>query len=429
MHTRTLAIVVLLLVAASAPAAAQTEQWVPYTLTAEQTTVRVWTSGANTFARVNLVFPTGGYRVAETGPVVRQDNNFSVDFRVERWTGGTTQALTFSVHTFDLGAIGAETGAFTFTVTSSGASVRSVTFVPANVVERWEETSLERNRVAFAVWTVGRVTFARVGLIFPDESYRVVSWGPLVRAGNDFTTNIRLERSTSRAGSGGATSEERVFTLGELPLQETFTVSAQFSDGVRHTSAPFTPEQQRVAGNMSDEPAFFVRQHYLDFLELRSRPHARRGRGVAEARAERPLHGLRGGRGRPRAVGLRVLPGADCDDRSRPAAADHLDAAGKGDAAAEAAAGSKPPRGRSHAAPPAGAGASQDGAGVRGARAAQPVRRMDRPRDLGRRRCRPGVALLDSPGLQPRRLTCRRSPSAGRRSSGPTRGSRSAFAA
>ncbi|HEX7174940.1 MAG TPA: DUF4214 domain-containing protein [Pyrinomonadaceae bacterium] len=269
MRTRTPVILSLLLLLATAPAAsAQTEQWVPYTLRSDQTAVRVWTSGERTHARVNIVFNDGGYRVTDIGPVVRQGNNVSVDFIIDRWTGGATQALVYKEYFFDLGALPAEPGTFTFTVKSRGADVRGVTFDPRQIVEHWEEASLERNAVGFTVWTTGGVTFTGIGLGFPDDGYRVVAWQPPARSGNDFVSQIRLERWTGRAETRQFQGDRRVFVLGQLPPTETFTVSAQFSDGVRHTSAPFTPAgTSRPAGsNAIDDPAFFVRQHYLDFF-------------------------------------------------------------------------------------------------------------------------------------------------------------------
>ena len=269
MRTRTLAILSLLLLLTAAPAAsAQTETFVPYALRPDQTAVRVWTSGERTHARVNIVFNDGGYRVTSVGPVVRQGNNVSVDFVIDRWTGGATQALVYKEYFFDLGALAAEPGTFTFTVKSRGADVRGVAFDPRQIVEHWEEASLERSGVQLTVWTTGGVTFAGIGLGFPDDGYRVAEWQPPARSGNDFVSHIRLERWTGRAETQKFTGDRRVFVLGQLPPQETFTVSAQFSDGVRHASAPFTPAgQSRPAGfNPIDDPAFFVRQHYLDFF-------------------------------------------------------------------------------------------------------------------------------------------------------------------
>jgi hypothetical protein len=265
----TCGILVTLLLSVAAPAArAQDEHYEPFALRADMTAVRVWTSGAVTQARVQMTFNSGGYRIASVGPVVRQGNELSVDFAVERWTGPATGALVLKEFFFDLGALPSEPGSFTFIVKSRGESVRSVTFDPRQIVEHWEEASLERSAVGFAVWTAGGVTFTSVNLLFPDEGYRVAEWKPPARVGNDFVSRIRLERWTGRASGFNRPSDKRVFVLGRLPAGETFTVSAEFTDGVRYTSAPFTPAgQARPAGtNPTDDPAFFVRQHYLDFL-------------------------------------------------------------------------------------------------------------------------------------------------------------------
>jgi hypothetical protein len=56
--------------------------------------------------------------------------------------------------------------------------------------------------------------------------------------------------------------------LGPLPPGESFTFSVQFTDGARQTTRPFTPAgtSGNAFANPLDDPAFFVRQHYLDFL-------------------------------------------------------------------------------------------------------------------------------------------------------------------
>ncbi len=257
----------LLLLAAAPAARAQDEHWEPFAPPADWTAVRVWTSGERTHARVQMTFPSGGYRFASVGAVVRQGNELSVDFAVERWTGPATQGIVLKEFFFDLGALPAEGGGFTFVVKSRGESVRAVSFDPRQIVEHWEEASLERSGVGFAVWTAGGVTFTAVTLSFPD-GYRVAEWKPPARVGNDFVSRVRLERWTGRASALNRKGDKRLFVLGQLPADETFTVSVEFTDGVRHTSAPFTPAgQARPAGtNPTDDPAFFVRQHYLDFL-------------------------------------------------------------------------------------------------------------------------------------------------------------------
>ncbi|HEX6186192.1 MAG TPA: hypothetical protein VFZ44_20045 [Pyrinomonadaceae bacterium] len=253
----------LLLLAAAPPASAQTETFEPFTLRADMTELRVWTSGERTHARVVITFPTGGYRVNSAGPVTRQGNNISVDYVIDRWTGGTTQALVVREDFFDLGAL--EPGTYTFTVKSRGTNVKSVSFNPSQIGEHWEESSIER--ILFAVWTTGGVTFAAAELWFPDDGYRVAEWHAPERVGNDFVSRVKLERWTGRASVLTFKREKRLFVLGQLPPNESFTLSIQFSNGVRQTSRAFTPAGTKsVYAHPLDDPAFFVRQHYLDFL-------------------------------------------------------------------------------------------------------------------------------------------------------------------
>ncbi|MDT5269336.1 MAG: hypothetical protein QOH49_1522 [Acidobacteriota bacterium] len=258
----------LLLLVAAPATTAQTETFEPFILRAEQTAVRVWTSGDHTFARVNLTFNDGSYRVTSVGAVTRQGNDVSVDFVIDRWTGASTQAVVLKEYFFDLGALPAEGGTFTFTVKSRGNNVRGVTFDPSQIVEHWEDASLARNNVLFTVWTVGGVTFTGVELSFPDESYRVVEWKAPERAGNDFVTGVKLERFTGRASTLVVRRDKRIFALGTLPPNETFTVSVEFPDGVRHSTVPFTPAGTARPASMHplDDAAFFVRQQYVDFL-------------------------------------------------------------------------------------------------------------------------------------------------------------------
>ena len=263
---RQIAFAALLLLLTAPAAAAQTETYEPYILRADQTDVRLWTSGDGTHARVLLTFPTGGFRVTEISPVTRQGNHLSVDFVIDRWTGGVTQSIVVKEYFFDLGAL--EPGTYDFTVRSRGNNVRSVTFDPSRIVEHWEGASLTRNHILFTVWTVGGVTFTGVELSFPDEGYRVVELKAPERAGNDFTTRVKLERFTGRASTLVARRDKRVFALGTLPPNETFTVSVEFQDGARVSTNPFTPAGTARPASMNplDDPAFFVRQHYLDFL-------------------------------------------------------------------------------------------------------------------------------------------------------------------
>jgi hypothetical protein len=260
------ALLFALLLAFAAPAArAQNETWEPWTLSPQMVAVRVWSSGDHTFARVNLTLPSPCYRVAGVGPVTRQGNDVSVDYTTEQYTGACVQVIVSREDFFDLGAL--EPGTYTFTVKSRGTNVRSVTFDPSRIAEHWEETSLP-DSTTFAVWTVGGVTFTSVGINFPDDGYRVVEWQEPVRVGNDFVSRVKLERWTGRASTQTFKGDKRVFSLGALPAGETFTVTVESSDGARKTSRPFTPAGTARPASMHplDDAAFFVRQHYIDFL-------------------------------------------------------------------------------------------------------------------------------------------------------------------
>ncbi|HEX5707146.1 MAG TPA: DUF4214 domain-containing protein [Pyrinomonadaceae bacterium] len=255
----------VMLLAAPADVSAQEERFEPFVPRPDQTQARVWTSGPTAHARVTFTFPTGGYRVVDWGTVERQGNAISVDIKVERWTGLTTQALVIIENFYDLGALAP--GTYTFTVKSRGADVQRVEFDPARIAERWEDVSLARDRVGHAVFTVRGVTFARAQLFFPDTGHRVASWGPLVRAGNDFSVTVRVERFTGPSQTKTTTAEQ-VFVLGEnLPPRETFTFTVRFPDGVAWSSHAWTPEGQRVPlANALESPHYFVRQQYVDFF-------------------------------------------------------------------------------------------------------------------------------------------------------------------
>ncbi|HYN86705.1 MAG TPA: DUF4214 domain-containing protein [Pyrinomonadaceae bacterium] len=255
----------LLLLSFARPARAQAETFVPYVPRPDQTQARVWSEGARARARVTFTFPTGGFIITDRGAVERQGNDFSVDIKVERWTGIVTQAIVITDLFHDLGDLAP--GAYTFTVRSRGVALRTISFDPARVAARWEEVSLARDRVSHAVFTAGGVTFGRIQFFFPETGYRVASWGPLTRSGNDFSVTARVERFTGPSESRVFT-EQRVFVLGEnLPPQETFTLTVRFPDGTAWQSHPWTPAGQRVnVSNWLDAPYYFVRQHYQDFF-------------------------------------------------------------------------------------------------------------------------------------------------------------------
>ncbi|HEX8921322.1 MAG TPA: hypothetical protein VF766_07575, partial [Pyrinomonadaceae bacterium] len=175
---------------------AQTETWEPATA-GFQTQIEAWTSAGNTYAKVLLTFPTGGWRV-DWGQVTKTGNSFVAAARVERWNGITTQAITQQEHTYNLGAL--EPGTYSFTFKSYDTAIKSQQFDPSLVVERWEPTTLASNRVGVRIWTTsGGVTSTKVEFYFPDTGYRVVDWGQVSRSGNDFSVDVKAEQWTGES--------------------------------------------------------------------------------------------------------------------------------------------------------------------------------------------------------------------------------------
>jgi hypothetical protein len=179
---------------------AQSETYVPAT-TGFDTEIKVWTSSGNTYAKVRLTFPTGGWRV-DWGQVTRTGNNFVAEGRVERWNGATTQAITYAENTYSLGAL--PSGTYTFTFKSYGVVQKSAQFDPSLIVEHWEPTSQPSGVVVRVSTTAEGVTYTKIELIFPDTGYSVVDWGQISRSGNEFSVDIKAERWTGESQARSA---------------------------------------------------------------------------------------------------------------------------------------------------------------------------------------------------------------------------------
>jgi hypothetical protein len=100
--------------------------WLPYTPSTSQTAINVLSCGSRTFATVNITFNDSGYRVSDWGQVQKTNNNFLVDIKAERTTGGAAQVITPVDRVYDLGVLGP--GSYSFTVASRGAVVKSKPF-------------------------------------------------------------------------------------------------------------------------------------------------------------------------------------------------------------------------------------------------------------------------------------------------------------
>jgi Tol biopolymer transport system component len=100
--------------------------WLPFTPSSSQTAINILSCGSRTFAAVRITFNDAGYRVSDWGQVRKTNNNFLVDIKAERFTGGAAQVITPVDRVYDLGELAP--GSYTFTVASRGAVVKSQPF-------------------------------------------------------------------------------------------------------------------------------------------------------------------------------------------------------------------------------------------------------------------------------------------------------------
>jgi uncharacterized protein (TIGR03437 family) len=78
------------------------------------------------YAKVELYFPDTGYSVTDWGQVTRSGNNFSIDLKIERWTGESVAHTTVVDHDYLLGAL--DSGTYTLTIKMYGTTVKTLTF-------------------------------------------------------------------------------------------------------------------------------------------------------------------------------------------------------------------------------------------------------------------------------------------------------------
>ena len=235
--------VVLVFCFCGARATASGQTWEPVSA-GFNTEIRVWTSGGNAFAEARLTFPTLGYRVSDWGEVARAGSDFSVDAKVDRWTGGSGQAIMTLEHTYALGALAP--GAYSFTFKSNHVVIKSQQFDPGTAGERWEPISPTAVTVGISIWTTGGISFTKVGLYFPDTGHRVTDWGQIIFAGNELSVDIRAERWTGESEARVILTEQ-TYQLGVLaPGAYSLTVKLngsvarrqQFSIGTASPAAP-----------------------------------------------------------------------------------------------------------------------------------------------------------------------------------------------
>lgn len=187
------------------------ETWEPVS-TGFATDIAISTSGGNTSAEVKLTCPNTGYRVTDWGSVVRTDNEFSVDAKVERWTGVSAQMIITITHVYSLGALAP--GTYSFAVKAHGSVVKTQQFtvgpaapaVPSLLTEQNTERALALESVThlrLPSFSVGRHQFSS------DTATRVML----------FATDLEL---------GQGESPSTITAQAQDSLQRTFPLTVEY---------------------------------------------------------------------------------------------------------------------------------------------------------------------------------------------------------
>jgi hypothetical protein len=104
----------------------------PVVLTVDQVEIKTWTFQGRTYAYIKLSFPNAGYRVVNWGQAVRSGNDFTADAAVEKFTGGSVQAVTTTAQIYDLGPLA--DGTYNFNFKTSGTLAKTLQFTITSTV-------------------------------------------------------------------------------------------------------------------------------------------------------------------------------------------------------------------------------------------------------------------------------------------------------
>jgi hypothetical protein len=132
-----------------------------------------------------------------------------------------------------------------------------------NSCAQWQPVTLTPSQVELKSWTFQGRTYAYVKLLFPDAGYRVVNWGQAIRAGNDFTVDALLEKSSGPSVQA-VTTTAQIYDLG--PLADGNYTFAFKNSGTVVKSFAFTVSSAVPLPNPIDDARQFVKQQYRDFL-------------------------------------------------------------------------------------------------------------------------------------------------------------------
>jgi hypothetical protein len=196
------------------------ETWEPVS-TGFATDIVISTSGGNTSAEVKLTCPNTGYRVTDWGAVARTDNQFSVDAKVERWTGVSAQMIMTITHVYALGALSSGTYAFAVKVYGSVVETQQFTIgAAAPVVPRLLTEENTERAIALESVTLVRGPFSSTGRhqFSSDTATRVML----------FATELGLGESPSTITAQAEDSQHRAFPLtveyvGKVPNHDWLT--------------------------------------------------------------------------------------------------------------------------------------------------------------------------------------------------------------
>ncbi len=127
----------------------------------------------------------------------------------------------------------------------------------------WEPVVLTSNLVELKTWVLQGRTYAYVKLSFPDDGYRVTSWGLPVNAGSAYSADAAVEKFTGPSVQA-VTTTAQIYDLG--PLANGNYTFAFKNSGTTVKSLNFTISSVTPPANPIDNAREFVKQQYRDFL-------------------------------------------------------------------------------------------------------------------------------------------------------------------
>src|SRR2546423_1442462 len=101
-------------------------------LTTDQVTLKGWTYQGRTYAYVKLSFSDSGYFVSDRGVPIRSGNDFTLDARVERFTGPSIKSVVTTAQIYDLGPLAV--GTYNFNFRTAGTVAKTFQFTVSSAI-------------------------------------------------------------------------------------------------------------------------------------------------------------------------------------------------------------------------------------------------------------------------------------------------------